>query len=128
MSGSGGGGDNTNDWRPASTIPNPVATEETGAGGGAAQVGPNPCLFTEVTNLASPNITVVTTLTVGSVLAVVLQTAPLRVVAMAGAVIAGSITSGRLPDIIQCLRSGQRYEARVTQINGGAVTVEIYPV
>ena len=78
MSGSGGGGDNTNDWRPASTISNPVATEETGAVGGAAQVGPNPCLFTEVTNLASPNITVVTTLTVGSVLAVVLQTAPAK--------------------------------------------------
>jgi hypothetical protein len=127
MSGSGGGGGNTNDWRPASTISNAVGGEAGGAGDGGPQVGSNPCLFTEVTNLASPNITVVNTLTVGSVLTVVLQNAPLRVVAMAGAATAGSITSARLPDIIQCLRSGQRYEARVTQINGGAVTVEIYP-
>ena len=128
MSGSGGGGSNTNDWRPASTISKGAGGEASGVGGGGPQAGPNPCLFTEVTNLASPNITVVSTLTVGSVLTVILQNAPLRVVAMTGAVIAGSITSGRLPDIIQCLRSGQRYEARVMQINGGAVTVEIYPV
>ncbi|MES0197018.1 hypothetical protein [Mesorhizobium sp. M0011] len=85
-------------------------------------------MFTEVTNLASPNMSVVGTLVIGSVLTVVLQEAPLRVVAMSGGNTAGSITSARLADIIQCLRAGQQYEARVTQISGGAVTVEIYPV
>ena len=49
MSGSGGGGSNTNDWRPASTISNGAGGEASGVGGGGPQAGPNPCLFTEVT-------------------------------------------------------------------------------
>ncbi len=85
-------------------------------------------MFTEVTNLASPNMTVVSTLMIGSVLEVVLQEAPLRVVALSSGSVAGSITSARLADIIQCLRAGQQYAARVTNISGGAVTVEIYPL
>ncbi|WP_165498991.1 hypothetical protein [Rhizobium leguminosarum] len=82
-------------------------------------------MFTEVTILASPNSSVITTLAVGSILTVALS-GP-RVVAQAVAGVAGAITSARLPEIIQCLNAGQQYAARVTAINGGAVTVEIYP-
>lgn len=123
MSGSSGGGGG-GDWRPVSTAPKPTE----GSAGGGGPVGPDPCVFTESTNLASPNIAVVSTLTVGSVLSVVLQNNPLRVVAMSGSALAGSITSARLADIIECMRAGRQYQARVIQINGGAVTVEIYPV
>ena len=107
-------------WAPTSTTPSP------GQGGGGGGVpGPNPCMFTEETILASPNMTVVSTLSVGAILTV-LQNGS-RVVAQASAGTAGAITSARLPVIIQCLNAGQQYLARVTQINGGAVTVEIYP-
>lgn len=130
MSGSGGGGNGRNggdDWRPTSTISSTAGTASGDASEDDAVGEPNPCMFTEITNLASPNMTVIGTLVIGSVLTIVLQEMPLRVVAMFGGSPAGSITSARLADIIQCLRAGQQYEARVTEINGGAVTVEIYP-
>jgi hypothetical protein len=125
MSGSGGGG-GSDDWRPISTPVPPGGGATGGAGGGAG--APNPCIFTEVAILSSPNSQVIGGLSIGSVLSVVLQQAPLRVVVMTGSAIAGSITSARLADIIQCIRAGQQYEAKVTQINGGAVTVEVYPI
>jgi len=125
MSGSGGGGDG-NSWRPVSSVPTPKdVTDDEGAPGGG---GPNPCMFTELAVLASPNAQVIGNLVVGSVLAVVLQENPLRVVAVHQGAIAGSITSARLADIIECIRRGQIYAARVTAINGGIVRVEIYPV
>lgn len=122
MSGSDPSNSNNNDtrWTPASTLSRPGQ----GGGGGGAP-GPNPCMFTEETILASPNMVVVSTLSVGAILTV-LQ-AGSRVVAQAPVGTAGAITSARLPDIIQCLNAGQQYLAKVTQINGGAVTVEIYP-
>ena len=83
-------------------------------------------MFTEVTILASPNMAVVNTLSVNTLMTVV-QSGP-RVVAQAATGIAGAITSARLPEIIQCMNAGQQYTARVTQISGGAVTVEIYPI
>jgi hypothetical protein len=85
-------------------------------------------MFTELAVLASPNAQVIGNLVVGSVLTVVLQENPLRVVALHQGAIAGSITSARLADIIECIRRGQIYAARVTAINGGIVRVEIYPV
>lgn len=122
MSGPGPSNTDNNDprWTPASTTP---SLGQGGGGGGTP--GPNPCMFTEETILASPNMAVVGTLSVGAILTV-LQNGP-RVVAQAPAGTAGAITSARLPVIIQCLNAGQQYLARVTQINGGAVTVEIYP-
>lgn len=126
MSGSGGGGGgDSNNWRPASSVPvpNDGAYDEGPAGGGGA----NPCMFTELAVLASPNAQVIGNLIVGSVLAVVLQENPLRVVAVYDGAIAGSITSARLADIIECIRHGQVYAARVNAINGGIVRVEIYP-
>jgi hypothetical protein len=127
MSGSGGGGGGDgNSWRPVSSVPTPKdVTDDEGASGGG---GPNPCMFTELAVLASPNAQVIGNLVVGSVLTVVLQENPLRVVALHQGAIAGSITSARLADIIECIRRGQIYAARVTAINGGIVRVEIYPV
>lgn len=119
-----GGGGNDSDWRPTSTI---VPTTKPGAGsGGGGGGGINPCHFTEVTNISSPNSAVAGTLAVGSVLSLSLQQN--RVLVMSGSNPAGSITSARLADFVQCMSAGQRYDARVVAINGGAITVEIYPV
>lgn len=126
MSGSGGGGGGGGDWRSTPTSTSPSGGNAAGGSSGGAG-GPNPCMFSEIAILASPNPPVIAALAVGSVLTVVLQQVPLRVVVMTGGAIAGSITSARLADFIQCIRAGQLYEARVTQINGGAVTVEVYP-
>ena len=79
MSGPGGGRDSSEDndaWRPAATSGMPR-----GSGGNSGGGAPNPCMFAEVTNLASPNPNVVSQLAVGSVLTVNLQTTPQRVVA-----------------------------------------------
>lgn len=127
MSGSGGGGgsdDESRNWRPVSSVP-PV--EGAGGDGRPGGNGANPCMFTELAVLASPNAQVIGNLVAGTVLAVLLQENPLRVVAVHQGAIAGSITSARLADIIECIRRGQAYEARVTQIAGALVRVEIYP-
>ncbi|THK35613.1 hypothetical protein EHS39_23560 [Ensifer sp. MPMI2T] len=123
MSGSGGGGsdDDKGNWRPVASVP------KAGGGDGGGTAGANPCLFTELAVLSSPNSQVVGNLPVDSILNVVLEETPLRVVATHHGAIAGSITSARLADIIECIRGGQVYEARVTHINGGIVRVEIYP-
>lgn len=124
-SGGGGGGDDSSSWRPASSVP--TAKDTADSEGPAGDGGPNACMFTELAVLASPNAQVIGNMVVGSVLAVVLQENPLRVVAVYEGAIAGSITSARLADIIECIRRGQVYAARVTAINGGIVRVEIYP-
>jgi hypothetical protein len=126
-----GPGDRNNDnddnrWTPTSTPGETGKTKGDGSGGGSSDGGgPNPCMFTEVTILASPNPAVINTLVVGDILSVTLS--GVRVVAQTVSGIAGAITSAKLPEIIQCLSAGQQYAARVTTINGGAVTVEIYP-
>lgn len=128
MSGPGGSPTSSNNdtgWRPASSVGTPGQTKGQGGGGGGGSA-PNPCMFTEVTILASPSSAVTGTLSVGSLLTIAIA-AP-RVVALSGGNVAGSITSARLADIIQCIGAGQQYMARVTQINGGAVTVEVYPL
>ncbi|AVH43721.1 hypothetical protein [Agrobacterium tumefaciens] len=125
MSGPGGPNNTDNDdkeWRPTSSIDRSGESAGQGNGNGA----PNPCMFTEVTILASPNSAVTSTFVVGSILTIGIS-GP-RVVAMSGGNIAGSITSARLADIIQCIAARQQYMARVTDINGGAVTVEVYPL
>ncbi len=124
MSGPGGPSNTENDkneWRPASSVSKTGGSGQ-GDGGGAS----NPCMFTEVTILASPNSAVTSSLVEGSTLAISIS-GP-RVVAMNGTDIAGSITSARLADIIECINRGQQYMARVIQMNGGAITVEVYPI
>lgn len=122
MSGPGGPSstDDEKEWRPTSTV------GKSGGSGGQGGGTPNPCMFTEVTILASPNSAVISTLAIGVVLSIAIS-GP-RVVALIGGNIAGSITSARLADIIQCINAGQQYAARVVQVSGGAVTVEVYPI
>ncbi|MDM9628461.1 hypothetical protein QTL95_21425 [Rhizobium sp. S152] len=132
MSGGGPSDSSDKNWRPASTVGKPTLIEpgsDTGGGGGGGGAGGgNACLFTEITRLSSPNATVIATIQAGAVLDVHHQTQPSRVVVMTSSgQIAGSITSARLADIIECIALGQVYKARVTSIQGGLVTVEIYP-
>lgn len=111
---SGGGPDNTpRDWRQPST----------GAG------GPDKCAISEKTVLNSPDQSVIATLKVGDALEVRLETTPRkRLVAVAGGnKIAGSITSARLVDFIECIEAGSEYMADVLSIQGGRVEIEIRP-
>ena len=111
MSGGGGGGSSSDNWR--------VGT------GGAG--GNDECAITERTVLNSPNAAVVGTLSVGDVLDIVLETQPRnRLVANTQqGQTAGSITSTRIVDIIECIQNGSSYEAEVLSINAGKVEVEI---
>jgi hypothetical protein len=72
----------------------------------------------------------VTSLKVGDVLNVQLQSGPrpiaLLAVDSAGSV-AGSLTPLRLPQIIDCMQQGYSYVAVVQQKNAGQVKVEIRP-
>jgi hypothetical protein len=132
MSGGGPSGDSDKGWRDGPTVgpgdgPVPEGQGD-GSGGGGGVGGGNACLFTEITILSSPNAAVIATLQPGAVLNVVHQQQPSRVVAVAAnGQLAGSITSARLADIIECIALGQTYKARVLNIQGGQVTVEIYP-
>lgn len=123
MSGPGGGGGNDNDWRPA-------APPSSGAGGsGGGDGGNDPCALIEKTILNSPNPVVISTLSVGDVLIVDVDTSQgKRVVAKANNQIAGTITSVNLVRIISCIEDGYSYKAVVLGISGGKVDVEISPL
>jgi hypothetical protein len=82
----------------------------------------------ERTYLNSPVAAVVSSLMVGDVLDVQLQTgspAPSLLAVHSSGATAGSLTPPRLPQIIDCIQQGFTYVAVVQQINGGQVTVEI---
>ena len=112
---SGGGSDrgSSGDWRQPS--------------GGAA--GSDKCAISEKTVLNSPDPAVISTLKAGATLEVRLETIPRkRLVAVAADnKIAGSITSARLVDFIECIESGSEYLADVLSIQGGRVEVEVRP-
>lgn len=122
MSGGGGGG---NDWRPR-----PVVIPSNGGGGAEGAEGgtPNPCDISEITNLNSPNRTVISTLRIGDILDIVFQSGPpQRLVAQQtlGA-IAGSITSPSMMQIIQCITIHQiDYVAEVVGIRGAVCQVKV---
>ena len=82
------------------------------------------------THLNSPKNTVISGLKVGDVLDVVLVTAGAvkTVEAHHKGAVAGSITSGRLAQLISCIESGFSYAAKVTSISIPRVDVEIYAV
>jgi hypothetical protein len=93
--------------------------------GGQEGGGVDRCIITIETTLASPVPTEVATLTVGEILALVLEEAPPAVVAVrpSGARV-GAITQ-RAADFSRCIQDGYAYSAEVLSINGGAVTVLI---
>jgi len=120
---SGGSQGDGGDWRPG-------PGSQTGGSGGGDGGGPaDPCDIHEITNLSSPNPTVVRTLTAGAVLQVHLNSGPPRVVEVrdASGSVAGSITSAVLPRLVQCMLQGRSYEAEVRAVRGGIVSVAVRP-
>ena len=124
MSGSGGGGE----WR---TTGPPRSDQQADGGADDNSGGPssNACDITEVTTLNSPNRTIVSTLRPGDTLDVELRIGPPRqLLATRGDEIAGSITSPKSAQIIQCIRREDRaYVVVVRTIRGGLCQVEIRP-
>ena len=128
MSG-GGGGSGGGEWRP--TSPAERSDQETLGGNGGRDGGAssNVCNITEVTTLNSLNRTTASTLRVGDVLDVELRVGPPRqLLATRSDAVAGSITSSRSAQIIQCIkRENRAYVAVVVMIRGGLCKVEIRP-
>lgn len=126
MSGSGGGDGN---WRPTGSAETPGTKTGSGSGGGGGGTSGEPCDITELTTLNSPDRTVVATLRIGDVLEVRLQAGPPRqLVAVAGSAVAGSITSPKSAQIIQCIsQKGWTYVAEVRSIRGGLCQIEVRP-
>jgi hypothetical protein len=114
MSGSGGGGDDsTSVWRPSG-----------GYGGGGSNDG---CNITEVTNLSSPNQQVVSKLAAGQVLDIILEVGKVKrlLANTKSGETAGSITSARMLDLIDCIEKGNDYGASIRSIASGRVELEI---
>jgi len=126
MSGSNrGGGDES--WRPKTK---PAPRPKGGGGSGGKEPPPDPCNITETTTLNSPNRTVLATLRAGDILSVVFQAGPpQRLVAeQTPGVVAGSITSPSMLQIIQCItQGGYTYVAEVLSIRGAICQVRVRP-
>lgn len=125
MSGGNGGGGDT--WRPE---PRPAPRPKPGGGGGGGVVPPDPCNIVETTTLNSPNRGVVTTLRPGDLLSVVFQAGPpQRLIAeKSPGVVAGSITSPLMLQIIQCItQGGHGYVAEVVSVRGAICQVTVRP-
>lgn len=120
---------------------NPSSASYSGAGGSSSEAGGptggfggqeidgggavDRCFISIETTLASPDPTEVATLTVGEILALVLEEAPPAVVVVrASGARVGAITQ-RATDFSRCLQDGYAYNAEVVSISGGAVTVRI---
>ena len=121
MSGSGSG-----EWRPV-VPPRPdkqTRSDSSDPNGGAPT---DACDITEVTTLSSPNRMIVSTLRVGDILDLELRLGPPRqLLAKRGDQVAGSITSPKSAQIIQCIsREGRAYVAVVRTIRSGLCNVEI---
>ena len=111
---SGSNGDNGGkDWRPTG-----VVTDQG-----------NKCSIVERTILNSPVHSVVSSIAPNTDLDVVLETTPRkRLVAVdSSGAVAGSITSSRLVDLIECIESGHDYVAAVLSTSSGRIEVEIRP-
>lgn len=115
MSG-GGGGDDT--WRPVAKAP--------GSGGGGGG-GDDPCAIHEITILNSPDRAVLATLRVGDLLLLELDLGPpRRLLAKSHAgLVAGSITSQSLAQIIRCMQDGVAYGLEVLSLRGAVCQVRI---
>ncbi|UWU25444.1 hypothetical protein N2601_31130 (plasmid) [Rhizobium sp. CB3060] len=101
-----------------------------GGGGGGGQV--DPCALEFDVNLSGVNVVLAATGVVGQVMVVrltvingfdvvVCETAP-------GSVLGSLAAFQGLAQLIGCLRSGRRYTARITAINGATISVHVDPV
>ncbi len=119
MSGTGSGGGGRDDDRPARPI------KQTGSDGGSDD---DPCAIVQTAPINSPKPAVISGLSVGDVLTVVLTgTAPRQILELhtpAGGV-AGSLTHRGHLTLINCIGAGNVYQAEVIQKTGGAVVVRV---
>lgn len=113
MSGTGGRGHSSENWR--------NTTE-------AGEADENKCDITDSTILSSPVSAVVQSLAKNDVLSIVLESQdPVRLkVKTKDGKTAGSITSKRMPDIVECIQKGFEYEAEVQSVDGGRVEVRVH--
>lgn len=102
-----------------------------GSGGGGPDFTPSPQVDCEDlafdAAIASPQPNVVSALTVGDVLTVDLDTSGGRntvLLRTSQGDEAGALIS-RLTDLLRCLQQGESYEAEVTRIDGGDITVHV---
>lgn len=81
------------------------------------------------TQLSSPKPAVISGINVGDILSVETeqQGASQVVVIKHGNQVAGGITSPKMSRLLECIRLGSRYQARVMGKAGGQVTVRISP-
>ena len=128
MSGSGGGSGG-GEWRPTTPSERSDQKARGSSGGRDGGASSDACDITEVTTLNSLNRTTASTLRVGDVLDVELRVGPPRqLLATRSDAVAGSITSSKSAQIIQCIkREGRAYVAVVVTIRGGLCKVEIRP-
>lgn len=106
-----------------------------GGGGGGAGPGfpeqgePVDCAdLTFATTLSDPIPEVVDDLKEGDVLAVELRTEPRRISVVDGdGRDAGAIATQQWDRLLECLQSGNEYEAEVLSVDGGAVRVRVGP-
>lgn len=124
MSGSSGGRDD-------SSSSSGSTTSRTGGAGSGGGGGADPCDMVQTAPLNSPQQAVVSTLSIGDRLDVVLTGSPprqiLEVHAHTGRV-AGSLTHRGHLQIIECINQGYSYEAIITALSGAFVTVRVQRV
>lgn len=134
MSGSSGGGGGSSapkkKWRPTAT---PVkktsksASSEGGAlgGGGGGGVAKDPCNISVEVTLNSVDQAVLSKSKVGDSVTIDLLQPPKRVVAKKDKKNLGSITSGVMLQLIECLEDGAEYAGKITYIMGGVCKIKI---
>jgi len=124
MSGSGGSRNDS-----VSSLPIGSSGPAGGGGAGGGGGGQDPCAIVQTAPINSPKPAVVSTLSVGDVLDVVLTgVVPLRVLEVrspATGTAVGSLTHRGHLALINCIDQGNAYRAEVIQRTGGAVVVRI---
>lgn len=105
------------------------SAQSSGSGGGGVGGGAvDPCAISQTAPINSPKPAVVSTISVGDVLDVVLTgVAPHRVleVRVPGGAAAGSLTHRGHLSLVDCIDKGNTYRAEVIQRTGGAVVVRV---
>jgi hypothetical protein len=99
-----------------------------GSGGSWVPTAPsNQCVrlaFRASINSPQPNI--VSSLTIGNVLDVKLQTTPtIAVIAVLAGTAVGALTGTQVNALVNCIQNGYRYEATVVAVVGGKCTVDV---
>jgi hypothetical protein len=122
MSGSSGG---RGDYRP----PTIASKSNSGSGNGGGRAGGDACAIYNAAPLNSPRPAVVSTLDIGEVLEVRLNSSGVRPIleVHARTGIAGSLTHTGHMAIIECINDGHRYVAIVIGKTGAAVDLLVQP-